>query len=442
MGIGATVALIKALAPKTDPAEIEQIEEDVSDLKTAIAQVDNIVDNISNLTGESEIISIDFEYTLEHGAINSSGQPVDDGSGGAGDRYYYNSSCRTDGFIDISMADTLSVTLARVPGAELPSGTTKFYTYIFFYAQDKSFISRQGGGDVTSISVAEIPATAVYAKISFTYTRLSDVANSSFTGVKNEENVPIIVQTVKKLDEKVPSKGIVLGDSISFGLWSFFDGAQRKNADDLYNDIDKTAAPIRISDWLARYYNIQIDNIAKRGTGWVADTRSLGNAWAKAQATDFSEYDYVALCFGVNDYIQKCTLGTIQDNTVGTVIGNMIHTLDKIFSDNPLAKVVVFSPLNTWGQCRSTAQNPVYYGDASTHYALGYDFNGTSYTLQDLIDAMESVCDAYDIRHVVMSQGCTINMLNIKDILVDGLHPTQESMKSIASDMYHTSLFR
>lgn len=36
MGIGATVALIKAMAPKTDPAEIEQIEQDVSDLKTAI----------------------------------------------------------------------------------------------------------------------------------------------------------------------------------------------------------------------------------------------------------------------------------------------------------------------------------------------------------------------------------------------------------------------
>lgn len=41
MGIGATVALIKALAPKTDPAEIEQIEEDVSELKTAIQGLDD-----------------------------------------------------------------------------------------------------------------------------------------------------------------------------------------------------------------------------------------------------------------------------------------------------------------------------------------------------------------------------------------------------------------
>lgn len=42
MGIGATVALIKALAPKTDPAEIEQIEGDVSELKNAIQGVDNV----------------------------------------------------------------------------------------------------------------------------------------------------------------------------------------------------------------------------------------------------------------------------------------------------------------------------------------------------------------------------------------------------------------
>lgn len=243
------------------------------------------------------------------------------------------------------------------------------------------------------------------------------------------------------LNTKVPSKGIVLGDSIAFGLYSFWDGDQRKNADDLYDDIDDTAADVRISDWIATYYGIQIDNIAKRGTGWVADTRSLGNAWVKAQATDFSQYDYVALCYGVNDYIQQTTIGTLQANTVGTVIGNMIHTLEKIYDDNPLAKVVIFSPLNTWGQCRSTAQNPVYYGDVSTHYALGYQMNG-GYTLQQLIDAMESVCDAYDVRHVVMSQGCTINMFNIKDILVDGLHPTEESMKSIASDMYHTMMFR
>ena len=39
MGIGATVALIKALSPKTDPAEIEQIEQDVSDLKKNIEKL-------------------------------------------------------------------------------------------------------------------------------------------------------------------------------------------------------------------------------------------------------------------------------------------------------------------------------------------------------------------------------------------------------------------
>lgn len=241
---------------------------------------------------------------------------------------------------------------------------------------------------------------------------------------------------------KAVSRGIVLGDSIAFGLWSYWDGNQRKNADNLYPDIDDTAAPIRISDWLAMYYGIPIDNIAKRGTGWVADTRNLGNAWVKAQATDFSSYGFVALCFGVNDWIQGKSIGTIQANEIGTVIGNMIHTIEKIYNDNSLAKVVVFSPMNTWGQWREGGSK-ILYGDASTHYALGANNSAsTPYTLQHLIDSMESVCDAYDVRHVVMSQGCTVNMFNIKDILIDGLHPSQESMKSIASDMFHTMLYK
>ena len=407
------------------------------------SKVVTVVNAIKNLCDE-RIKQLNFDYTLERGAINSSGTPVDD-QYTPGDNFYLTYCCRTNDYIDVSGAGTLTVKLTRASGAILPPDVLNFYTFLFFYDTSKTFISRTGGAGITEINENDIPTGAKYAKISFTYTRLQDVAYSCFTGTKIiGSNIPII-QTVKRLDEisiTVPKKGIVLGDSISFGLWSYWDGDQRKNADDIYPNIEDTAAPIRISDWLAQYYGIPFDNIAKRGTGWVADSRNLGNAWAKAQATDFSNYDIVALCFGVNDYIQKCTMGTIANNTVGTIIGNMIHALEKIYTDNPLAKVVVFSPLNCWGQCRSTVQNPVYYGDASTHYALGYDFSGTSFTLQALIDNMQSVCDAYDVRHVVMSQGCTINMFNIKDILIDGLHPSQESMKSIASDMYHEMMFR
>lgn len=415
------------------------IEENRSDIDNLTGNVQTL--NVATEKMSSEILGMrnlqadkyTYDCTLEPGAIDGSGMNVNTTS-------HINYSCRTMGYTDTKGAQSMHVEFERSPDAVLPPSANNYYLYINFYDEEQAFISRNGGANVSFVEVNDIPENAKYFRISFTNTRQDDIENYEIDGSAQST----IVSTVLNLNTRIPMNGIVLGDSIAFGLWSYWDGNLRKNADDLYpGDISKTAAPIRISDWFAKYYGISIENIAKRGTGWVADTRHLGNAWEKAQETNFENYDFVALCFGVNDYINKIALGSISDNIIGTVIGNMIHVLEKIYADNPLIKVVVFSPLNTWGQYRDSESSPkVLYGDASTHYALGYDFNGSSYTLQALIDAMESVCDRYDIRHVVMSQGCTINVFNIKDILIDGLHPSQESMKAIASDMYHTMLFR
>lgn len=236
-------------------------------------------------------------------------------------------------------------------------------------------------------------------------------------------------------------KGIFMGDSISFGFYSYFDSnGNRCNADDLYSDYTKTAAKMRISDWFSKFYNIPIDNIAERGTGYVADSRGLGNALVKARATDFSNYDFVALCFGVNDYIQSCNIGSIETKTEGTIIGNLIQVLEKIYNDNPYCKVIVFTPYNTWGQVRASKPSQTYYGNENTNYALGYSINGN--TLQNIIDAINSVCTRYGIESVDLSKGNFCNRINIKNILVDGLHPTEKAMKALASEMYENMTFR
>jgi len=387
--------------------------------------------------GQMEVTARQYEFHLVPGAISSSGADVNGTGGDAA--YYTKSSCRTAEYIEIGNdVQGITVSYDRPEDADT-SGTAHYYIYVCFYNASKTFISRMGDADIQSYTVSEIPANAAFFRVSFTFVKQQDTKACNIAGYVQTA----VKSVVSALNVQTVRRGIVLGDSISFGFWSYWDGSSRKNADDLYSNIAQTAAPMRISDWLSLYCGIPMDNIARRGTGWVADSRSLGNAWTVAQATDFSGYDFVGLCFGVNDYIQKTPLGTLSDAQVGTVIGNMIRVLEKIYTDNPLAKVIVYSPLNTWGQYRDSAgSSQTLYGDASTHYALGYDFGGTSYTLQQLIDAMEAVCDRYDIRHVVMSQGCTINVFNIKDILIDGLHPSQSAMKSIASDMYHTMMFR
>lgn len=238
-------------------------------------------------------------------------------------------------------------------------------------------------------------------------------------------------------------RGVFLGDSISFGFYSYYDvDGHRCNADDLYpSDYTKTASSMRISDWFSKFYNIHIDNISERGTGYVADSRGLGNGLVKARATNFSNYDFVALCFGINDYIQAIPIGSISAKEEGTIIGNLIKILEKIYSENPYCKVVVFTPYNAWGQVRySKGDNNTYYGDESTNYALGNPINGN--TLQNIVDAINSACTYYGVESVDLSRGNFCNRINIKDILVDGLHPTEKAMKALASEMYANMTFR
>lgn len=262
-----------------------------------------------------------------------------------------------------------------------------------------------------------------------------------YGGISDSEQNILLENDGNLIGLSYSKKGIFMGDSISFGFYSYLDSnGNRCNADDLYSDYTKTAAKMRISDWFSRFYNIPIDNIAERGTGYVADNRGLGNALVKARATDFSNYDFVALCFGVNDYIQSCNIGSIETKTEGTIIGNLIQVLEKIYNDNPYCKVIVFTPYNTWGQVRASKPSQTYYGNENTNYALGYSINGN--TLQNIIDAINSVCTRYGIESVDLSKGNFCNRINIKNILVDGLHPTEKAMKALASEMYENMTFR
>ena len=301
---------------------------------------------------------------------------------------------------------------------------------------DNRVITVPSGAHGVSVSISKVDDSTIlpseYNNVVVYYGELVDSEQSVLLG-NDGNNIGI----------SYAKKGLIMGDSISFGFYSYYDSdGGRCNADDLYpSDYTKTAASMRISDWFSKFYNIQIDNIAERGTGYVADTRGLGNGLVKARNTNFANYDFIGLCFGVNDYIQGCPIGEITSKSEGTIIGNMIAILQKIFTENPYCKVVVFTPYNTWGQVRtSKGDAQTYYGTEDTNYALGYQIAGR--TLQDVVDAINSVCEYYGIESIDLSHGNFCNRVNIKDILVDGLHPTEKAMKALASEMYANMTFR
>ena len=372
-----------------------------------------------------------IEVSLESGAVNPDGSDAS--------LEFESDSCRTEYF---KCGSSLEINVEFSDNSQ----QTPWYININYYDNDKNFISRIinsysiSGAVTETLSISNTPQGTVYARISYTFKPIGDVVSHI---ISTNNPTPLLVQ-VSDLSETVIKKGIFLGDSISFGVYSYYDEhGDRKNADDDTAVLANTRADVRISDWFSIFANAEMDNIARRGTGYVADSRHLGNGWDKAQITDFSEYDFCALCFGVNDYIQKKELGDIQTSEEGTVIGNMMRILNKIYTDNPYCKVVVFTPYNTWGQWRDTeGAAQVLYGDFASNYALGYSMGVGGNTLQDVVDAINSVCNYYGIESVDLNKGNFINRINIKDILVDGLHPTAASMKALASEMYCNMTFR
>ena len=243
------------------------------------------------------------------------------------------------------------------------------------------------------------------------------------------------------------NNAVFFGDSIMHGVYSYYEESTdgkilRKNGFD-----SNSNTHLRIPDYFGLYADATVTNNGKRGSGWITDTRNLGNALEMANQTDFTKYDFAAFCLGINDWIQGAQIGSLDEPgktggaiSEGTVVANMIACFEKVRNENPQCKIVVYSPYISWGQ-RSDGGDytaNTLYGNESTDYALGAA-NKAGYTLQDLIDVIDEVCRHYGIRHVPLSQSKVCTLDNVKDIMIDGLHPSREARPALALEILEQS---
>lgn len=258
-----------------------------------------------------------------------------------------------------------------------------------------------------------------------------------------------IVKSLTKYEIALPAvpgspinSAVFFGDSIMHGVYSYFEEnggvTLRKNGFD-----SDSNTYLRIPDYFGLLAEASVTNNAKRGSGWITDTRNLGNALEMANVTDFKQYDFAAFCLGINDWIQGAEIGTLANPgttggaiSEGTVVANMIACFDKVKADNPDCKIVVYSPYISWGQYSDGGDYVAntLYGDVSTNYALGA-VNKAGYTLQQLIDVIDEVCDYYGVRHVPLSKSEVCTMENVKDVMIDGLHPSREVRPLLALEL-------
>ncbi len=238
------------------------------------------------------------------------------------------------------------------------------------------------------------------------------------------------------------NSAVFFGDSIMHGVYSYYetdgDKTLRKNGFD-----SNSNTHLRIPDYFGLLAGATVTNNAKRGSGWITDTRNLGNALEMVNNTDFNNYDFAAFCLGINDWIQGAELGSLgtPGNTggsisEGTVVANMMACIEKVKAVNPSCTIVVYSPYISWGQVSNGGDytSNTLYGDESTNYALGAT-NKKGYTLQQLIDTIDAVCHHYGIRHVPLSQSTVCTKENVKDIMIDGLHPSREVRAQLALEI-------
>ncbi|MBQ2007172.1 MAG: fimbrillin family protein [Alistipes sp.] len=278
-----------------------------------------------------------------------------------------------------------------------------------------------------------------------TFAKASD-PNASIT--PNED----IVRSLTEYQMDIPdypgvpyiNNSVFFGDSIMHGAYSYFetdtDGTiLRKNGFD-----NNSYHYLRIPDYFGFCAGSTVTNNAQRGSGWITDTRGWGNALEMADKTDFSQYDFAAFCFGINDWIQGAEIGSLDEPgntgksiTEGTVVANMMYCIEKVRRENPECIIVVYSPYISWGQYSDGGDytSKTFYGDESTNYALGAQ-NKAGYTLQDLIDVIDEVCRHYDVRHVPLSRSRVCTVDNVKEIMIDGLHPSREYRQQLAEEIF------
>ena len=208
-----------------------------------------------------------------------------------------------------------------------------------------------------------------------------------------------------------------LGDSITQGNYSYSDNKSPT--------IDTT-----LNCWsnIAAYAaKLNLVNFGVGGSGYVHNGTVLDklNARSHVDAINFSKADKVSLAYGVNDWKYNMPLGTFNDEikTGGTFYSNMRYVIEKILSDNPLAKIKIITPLN----CSA-------YGNQDNNWGLGYHFSNNG-TLEDIFKAEKIVAEYYGIELIDNTHTSVVNRISATSCLIDGVHPSLDCHKVLGHEM-------
>jgi lysophospholipase L1-like esterase len=170
-----------------------------------------------------------------------------------------------------------------------------------------------------------------------------------------------------------------------------------------------------------------VTNYGVGGTGYAYGSPNASTtAREQVDAVDFTDCDLVTLAWGCNDWkYNGGAVGTVDDDkdTDTTPCASLKYVIEKIQSQNPLCKIIVLTPINV-----------CYWGTFEGNYGLSHSFSNTG-TLEDFFNAIVSVCKYYGVEYIDNTHNSIFNRVNIKSLLLDGVHPTPEAYVVMAKEL-------
>lgn len=166
-----------------------------------------------------------------------------------------------------------------------------------------------------------------------------------------------------------------------------------------------------------KFNNLTINNVGKDGSHFTNKTTGYSTFATLLGKLPSNDPSVITIFGGVNDYIQSCTIGNISSTDTSNFYGalnDFVATLNNKYAN---AKKLFILPLNMRAGVFSTNNNGT---------------NSLGNTLQQYRDAIIAVCNANNIEYIDLHEDAELQPDLISS---DGLHPTQDGHKLLASKL-------
>lgn len=182
------------------------------------------------------------------------------------------------------------------------------------------------------------------------------------------------------------------------------------------------------------FYNV---GVAGQAIATGARSGPVGCLAANVDAVLTAVADYYTIEHGINDWYRCASIGTIDDfiNNTGytTFYGAWRIVIDKIYTLNPNAQIILITPRKAYGTTgTATSGLPSHWYDANTE-------NSVDYYLKDYVDAVKAIAQFLSLPVCDWFGESNTNQYNLAANSVDAaLHPNDTGYQKLANLLVQT----